>query len=178
MLYREIIAVCSEIHTNFMQLSPFWEANISSAGQEIPRILRKTNVHYSIHKNSPPLPILTQPNQVHVPHPTSQRSILILSFHLNQVFQEASFSTKVLYAPLFYPYMLHAPPISFYSSWSPEQYLVRSTDHSAPHYVVFSTPLSPRSIYAQISSPAPYSRTPSTYDSPSLWETKFHTRRK
>jgi hypothetical protein len=40
--------------------------------------------------------------------------------------------------------MLHAPPILFFSILSPEQYLVSSTDHYAPHYVVFSTPLSPR----------------------------------
>ena len=36
------------------------------------------------------------------------------------------------------PYMLHAPPISFFI-WSPE-YLASNTDHEAPHYVVFSTP--------------------------------------
>ena len=34
------------------------------------------------------------------------------------------------------PYTLHAPPISFFSILLPEQYLVSSTDHSAPHYVV------------------------------------------
>jgi hypothetical protein len=27
------------------------------------------------------------------------------------------------------PYMLHAPPISFFSIWSPGKYLVSSTDH-------------------------------------------------
>jgi len=36
------------------------------------------------------------------------------------------------------PYVLHALSISFFSIWSPEQYWVSSTDHSAPHYVVFS----------------------------------------
>ena len=35
-------------------------------------------------------------------------------------------------------YVLHDPPISLFSVWSPEQYLVRSTDHKAPHYLVFS----------------------------------------
>jgi hypothetical protein len=34
-------------------------------------------------------------------------------------------------------YMLHAPPISFFLIWSPEQYLVRCTYHRAPCYVVF-----------------------------------------
>ena len=39
----------------------------------------------------------------------------------------------------FPPYALNATPISFLSILSPEKYWVRSTDHSAPHYVVFST---------------------------------------
>ena len=39
------------------------------------------------------------------------------------------------------PYTLHAPSISFFLILSPEQYWVSSTDHSAPHYVVSSTPL-------------------------------------
>jgi len=53
---------------------------------------------------------------------------------------------------------IHAtcPPTSFFSILSPEQYWVRSTVHEAPHYVVFSTPLSP------------YSQTPSAYVSPSM----------
>jgi len=34
------------------------------------------------------------------------------------------------------PYTLHAPPISFFSILSPEQYWVRTTDHSAPHYTL------------------------------------------
>jgi hypothetical protein len=32
--------------------------------------------------------------------------------------------------------MLHSPPISFFSILSPARYWVRSTDHSAPHYVI------------------------------------------
>ena len=43
------------------------------------------------------------------------------------------------YASPLPPYALHAPPISFFSNLSPEIYWVRSTDHSAPHYAVFST---------------------------------------
>ena len=40
-------------------------------------------------------------------------------------------------------YALHAPPISFFSILSPEQYWAKSTDHLVPHYVFFSTPLLP-----------------------------------
>ena len=39
-----------------------------------------------------------------------------------------------LYSP---PYVLHAPSISFFLILSPAQYWVRSTDYSAPHYVIF-----------------------------------------
>ena len=34
--------------------------------------------------------------------------------------------TKMLYTSLLSPYVLHAPPTSFFSIWSPEQYWVRS----------------------------------------------------
>jgi hypothetical protein len=39
--------------------------------------------------------------------------------------------------------VLHAKPISFFSIRSIE-YLVRSINHKAPHYVIFLTPLLPR----------------------------------
>ena len=38
-------------------------------------------------------------------------------------------------------YLLHAPPIPFILIWSPEWYLVRSTNQKASRYVVFSVPL-------------------------------------
>ena len=49
------------------------------------------------------------------------------------------------------PYALRAPPISFFSILSPEQYWVRSTDQSAPHYAASSTtllPVPPRHEYS------------------------------
>ena len=81
------------------------------------------------------------------PHPTSWRYILLLSSHLrlglpSDPFPQVSPPTPCtrLSSP---PYALHAPFNSFFSILSPEHYWVRCTDYSAPHYVVFSTPLLP-----------------------------------
>ena len=81
-------------------------------------------------------------------HPISWAAILILSSHLRLGLPSGSFPqvsppkpSICLSSP---PYALHALPISFLSSFSPEQYWVSSTDHSAPHYAASSTPLLPR----------------------------------
>ena len=69
-----------------MVQSPSWEANWFAASQEIPRISRDPKVHYRTHKRPPPVPILGQPNLVHIPtshlleihpniiHPSTPRS--------------------------------------------------------------------------------------------------------
>jgi hypothetical protein len=115
-----------------MEQSPSWEANRFAAGQEIPRILWKPQVHYRIHKCPPPVPILNQLDPVHAPishclkihlniilpsTPGSPKWSLSLSFpHQNPVYN----------SPL-PPYALNAPPISFFSILSPEQYWVSSS---------------------------------------------------
>ena len=90
-----------------MELSPPREANRPSASQEIPRILWNRNVRYRIHNSPPPVPILSHNNPVHALHPTSWRSILILSSHLllglpSGLFP-SSLPTKTLYTPLLSP---------------------------------------------------------------------------
>ena len=87
-------------------------------------------VHYRIHKTPPP-----EPEESNLcPHPTTRRFLLILSSHLRLCLSSglflSGFSTKTLYAPP--PYVLNALPISCFSVWSPEQHLVRITDHVVP----------------------------------------------
>ena len=90
------------------------------------------------------------PIQSIYPHPTSWRSILILSTHthlclgLPSGLFPSSFPTKILYTPPPDPYVPHAQPISFFSILSPVQYWVRSTSHLAPRYAVSSIPPLPR----------------------------------
>ena len=68
----------------------------------------------------PPVPVLSQIDPVHTSHPTSSKSILILSSHLrlgilSSLFP-SGFCTKTLCTPL------------LSSIWTPEKYWVRSTD--------------------------------------------------
>ena len=49
-----------------MVQSPSWEANWFAASQEIPRISRNPKVHYRTRKRPPPVPILGQPNPIHI----------------------------------------------------------------------------------------------------------------
>ena len=94
--------------TYSMVQSPCWEANWFAASQEIPRISRNPKVHYRTHKRPPTVSILGQPNPVHIAtHPTSCRSILILSTHLrlglpSDLFP-SGFHIKTLYTPLSSP---------------------------------------------------------------------------
>jgi hypothetical protein len=60
-----------------MEHSPSWEAT-----QEITRILWNWKVHHRMHNSQLPVPVVGQIDSVRAPHPTSGRSILMLSSHL------------------------------------------------------------------------------------------------
>ena len=129
---NRLLIVCNNyLLTYSMVQSPPWEANWFAASQEIPRIhgtrrfiTALTSVrHLSLSWASPIQSIY--------PHPTSCRSILILSTHLRLVLPSglfpSGFPTKTLYTTSPHPYAPHAQPVSFFSILSPAQYWVSST---------------------------------------------------
>ena len=96
-----------------MLQSPSWEANLSAASQETPRISRNPKVHYSTHKCPPPVSILGQPNPVHIHTSHLLEIVLILSAHLRlrlpSVLLPSGFPTKNLYTPLSLPIRATCP---------------------------------------------------------------------
>jgi hypothetical protein len=83
------------------------------------------------------------------PHPTSWRSILILSTHLSLGLHSGFLSLRFphqdpTHTPSPHPHAPHAQSIPFFSILLPAQYWVRSTNHLAPRYAISSIPPLPR----------------------------------
>ena len=111
--------LCGALTNSFaksMEQRPSWEANRSSATQEISRILWYPKVHYRIYKSPPPVRVRIHIFPVHAPNPNSLRSILILSSHLrlglSRFLLPSGFPTKTLNTPLLSPFVLDALPPS------------------------------------------------------------------
>ena len=92
--------------TYSMVQSPSSEANWFTASREIPRILWNPKVHYRTHKRPPPVPILGQPNPVHIP--TSH----LLEIH-NNIIHPSTARSPQWYLSLRFP---HQDPIRHLSS--------------------------------------------------------------
>ena len=93
--------------TYSMVQSPSWEGNWFAASQEILRISRNPKVHYRTNKlRHLSLPWASPIQSIH-PHPTSWRSILILSTHLclglPSGLLPSGFPSNTLYTPLSSP---------------------------------------------------------------------------
>jgi len=90
--------------------SPPWKANLFSASQEIPHTVWNPQVHFAFTCASHLSLSWARTIQSMLSHPTSWRSILILSFHLCLSFSSglipSGFPTKTLYTPLLSP--IHA----------------------------------------------------------------------
>ena len=94
------------LHNYSVEQSPSWEAKRFSASQEIPRSLWNPNVHFHIQKCPPTVPIPSQLFQSIPPHPTSWRSILILSSHLRLSLPSGLFPSGFLTKNPVYTFLL------------------------------------------------------------------------
>jgi len=111
--------------------------------QEIFCILCNTEVRCRIHK-IPSVPTVSRSVQpLSLIPPWRYTLILFSDPHLGLPYGLFSLGlpTKTCMHLSSSPYIHHAPPISSFLIWSPG-YLVRSTNHEVPRYVVFISPLS------------------------------------
>jgi len=93
--------------TYSMLQSPSWEGNWFAASQEIPCTSQNPKVHYRTHKRPPPVISWASSIQSIYPHPTSWRSILILSTHLSLGLPVVSFPPVSLPRPYTPPLLTH-----------------------------------------------------------------------
>jgi len=122
-----------------MEQSLYWEGNRSSASQENPHILWSPMVYFPVYIIQLPALILSQINQVHVHHPISSISILLLSSHLSLPLPSGLFLTglhnKTPYATLYVLHTCHIPRPSHISFlYLPNDIMLSVQIISSPSY--------------------------------------------
>jgi hypothetical protein len=134
--------------TYSMEQSPSWEANRFSDIQEIHCILLKPNILHRVYKCTPPVPILSQIDPVHTPHPTSWRFILILFYYLILGLPSAlfpsSFPTKTPYTPLLSLIVATCPAHLILLNLITQIIFGVDCRILSPPYLVYTNPLLPR----------------------------------
>ena len=126
----------------FVEQSPSWEANSSSACWEIPSSLWILKVHYHTHNILPPVPLLSQINPDHVPSYFLNVHLIflyLLCLGLPIGLFPSGFPTKS-HAPVLLTLTSHIPS-PFFLICSCRYYLLRSMDHKAYRYVVLHSPV-------------------------------------
>jgi hypothetical protein len=139
----------------------------------LPAFCETRRVHHCIHKVPLYVPILSQINPFHAPHPTSWKSIVVLSSHLCLGLTSGSFlhvSPPKTCTHFSSPHTSHMPRPSPARFNYPEKKLMRNGDHKSPPYVLFPIPLLSRPFWAKILFSAPYVRKQSTYIPPTMLE--------
>jgi hypothetical protein len=94
--------------TNYMEQSPSSEANRSSAIQEIPRMLWNLKIYYRIHKNLPPVPVLSHIDAVRAPLTLLRDPFQYYPPIYARVFQVVSFPQVSPLKPCMHLYSPHA----------------------------------------------------------------------
>jgi hypothetical protein len=118
------------------ELSPSWGATNCAATQELPSISWNPKVQHHVHKSPPLIHILSHSNPIHITHAIYLRSILYCPSTYVLVFLPVV-SFLLAFPPIPYmhssssPFVLYAPPISFFLTWSFELYLEKSTSYEA-----------------------------------------------
>ena len=122
-----------------MEQSPSWEANWFAASQEIPRILWNPKVHYRTHKRPPPVPVLGQPNPVHIP--TSH----LLEIHPNIIHASTPRSPQWSLS-LRFPYQDPIrPPLLTHTRHMPSPF--HSSRFYHPHNIGWGIQINPLKLY-------------------------------
>jgi hypothetical protein len=98
----ETAEIIKRMRTNYMELSPSWEAASCAVTQEFLNTLRNPKVNYYVHKSPLPVPILSQINPAHT------TPFYLSKIHFNIILVPSGlfpsgFPIKILYAILFFP---------------------------------------------------------------------------